>query len=379
MRNKKIALFWPTLAGGGVERNGLRVAEELIKRGFKVEIVVANAVGELISEVPSGVTFVNLDVPLGRGRLFFAVWPLARYLQRHRPDILWSNMTEANIIAILACMLSRTKSWLIISEHSTLSVRIKHVKRKKTLPLLVRLLYPLANRIHAVSAGVADDLANVSGVLREKIHVIYNPVLTSSFYRKAQESLEHPWFMPGAPPVVLGVGRLVAEKDFSTLIQAFTLVRQKREARLVILGEGEERPKLEKMVRNLGIEKYVDMPGFVENPFKYMKHADVFVLSSVWEGFGNVLVEAMALGTPVISTNCPSGPAEILEGGKWGELVPVGDVESLAKVLLKVLDQKNEAIIKGAIERAKQFSVERIVKKYINELFPSSFNQSDNK
>ncbi|NLO89188.1 MAG: glycosyltransferase, partial [Clostridia bacterium] len=185
----------------------------------------------------------------------------------------------------------------------------------------------------AVSQGVADDLVKTTGLMRELIKVIYNPIVTPELLEKAKESIGHPWFKPGQPPVILSAGRLTAAKDFPTLIHAFARVRAERLARLMILGEGEERPNLESLVRELGLESDVSMPEFVENPYAYMARAAVFVLSSAWEGFGNVLVEAMAVGTPVVSTDCPSGPAEILEGGKWGKLVPVGDVEKLAKAL----------------------------------------------
>ena len=184
-------------------------------------------------------------------------------------------------------------------------------------------------------------------------------------FAKSEEALDHPWFLPGEPPVILGVGRLTQAKDFPTLIRAFALVRKKHPARLMILGEGEERSKLETLVQELGLEKEVSLPGFVDNPYKYMKRAAVFVLSSKWEGFGNVLVEAMALGTPVVSTNCPSGPAEILENGRWGRLVPVGDVYALAEAIIETLDEEHHPDVAN---RAKDFAVELAVEKYINVL-----------
>jgi len=217
----------------------------------------------------------------------------------------------------------------------------------------------------AVSRGVADDLARLTGLPREKIQVIYNPVVTPELFVKAEEPLGHPWFAAGEPPVILGVGRLHEAKDFQTLIRAFALVRKKRVARLVILGEGEERPKLEALVRELGLEEEVALPGFVDNPFKYMKRAGVFVLSSQWEGFGNVLVEAMACGTPVVSTACPSGPEEILENGRWGRLVSVGDVDALAEAIILTLDDKNHPDV---ARRALDFGVQRAIDEYIRVL-----------
>jgi len=364
-------MFWPTLAGGGVERIGLRVARALSEKGYSVDIVVANARGELAGGIPPGVSLVNLRIPLGSGRLFLCLFPLAQYLRTRRPDVLWSNMTEANVIAILARMAAGSRCWLIVSERNTLSVRIRGQNlRKRVLPFLVGRLYPLADRIHAVSLGVADDLAKTTGLPREQIRVVYNPDVDADLSIKAEEPVDHPWFAPGEPPVVLGVGRLVAQKDFPTLIRAFALVHKERPTRLVILGEGEERSKLEALARELGLEQDIDLPGFVENPYKYMKRAAVFVLSSRWEGFGNVLVEAMALGTPVVSTDCPNGPAEILENGKWGELVPVGETQSLASAVLRTLDRVDVVRVKGAAERADQFRVESIIREYFCALFP---------
>ena len=213
---------------------------------------------------------------------------------------------------------------------------------------------------------------NVPAASKVRESDLESNVHTSDLHQKCgrAEPFDHPWFAPGAPPVILGAGRLTEQKDFPTLIRAFALVRKKHPARLMILGEGEERSKLETLVQELGLEKEVSLPGFVDNPYKYMKRAAVFVLSSRWEGFPNVLVEAMALGTPVVSTDCPNGPAEILENGKWGELVPVGETQSLASAVLRTLDRVDVVRVKGAAERADQFRVESIIREYFCALFP---------
>jgi glycosyltransferase involved in cell wall biosynthesis len=193
--------------------------------------------------------------------------------------------------------------------------------------------------------------------------VIYNPVDTDHIKTLATAPLEHPWFAPGAVPVVLSAGRLTRQKDFPSLLRAFAQVRQSRPARLVILGEGEERTSLETLARELGCRDDIALPGFVPNPYPYMAAAGVFVLSSAWEGFGNVLIEAMALGVPVVSTDCPSGPAEILGRGRYGTLVPVSDVDALARAIATTLDQPPEA--RRSIERASSFSCERIASQYL--------------
>jgi glycosyltransferase involved in cell wall biosynthesis len=190
-----------------------------------------------------------------------------------------------------------------------------------------------------VSKGVADDLALLIGLSRDRIDVIYNPVVSDNLLLKAQEPIDHPWFAAGEPPVILSVGRLSPQKDQAMLLRAFAKVRKSIPARLIILGDGDERAALEALARNLHIESDVAVPGFVENPFAYMNKSAVFALSSKYEGLPGVLIQAMACGCPVVSTNCPSGPAEILDGGKYGPLVPVGDEDAMAAALRQKLQE----------------------------------------
>jgi glycosyltransferase involved in cell wall biosynthesis len=239
--------------------------------------------------------------------------------------------------------------------------------KRRLSPYLVRWFYPWADAIVAISQGVAEDLSSLTGLPLERIQVIYNPVVTPKLLEKATEKIAHPWFAPGEPPIILGVGRLTKQKDFPTLIRAFALVRQRYPARLMILGKGEERLSLETLVQRLGLEEEVFFCGFVQNPYSYMAQASVFVLSSAWEGFGNVLVEAMAVGTPVVSTDCKSGPAEILAKGKYGELVAVGDEKGLARAIARTLKQpQNSERLKA---RSSKFSVEAIADQYLQVLF----------
>jgi glycosyltransferase involved in cell wall biosynthesis len=228
---------------------------------------------------------------------------------------------------------------------------------------LVRWLYPKSDELVAASYGTAEDLAQITRLPLDRIRVIYNPVVTPQVLRKSQEPVSHPWFALGEPPVILGVGRLVAQKDFFNLVSAFALVRQQRPARLVILGEGEDRPKLEQLIRTLNLEQDVALPGFVDNPYAYMAKASVFALSSRFEGFGNVVAEAMATGTPVVSTDCPSGPAEILGQGEYGRLVPVADSQALGAAILATLDQPVAPELLR--HRSLEFSSDRIVDQYL--------------
>ena len=364
VRTAKVALFLPSLRGGGAERVMVNLARGFIERGLQVDLVLAKAEGPYLSQVPKEVRVVDL----GAKRVLYSLPRLVRYLHQERPQVMLSALNHANIVAIWAKMLARVKMRLVVAEHSTLSRSTENATsfRAKFMPLLIKTFYPYADAVVAVSRGVAEDLITQTGLPAEKIKVIYNPVVTPELFTKAEEPLDYPWFRSGEPPVILGVGRLTKPKDFPTLIRAFALVRKERPARLMILGEGEERPNLEALVRELGLEEDVALPGFVENPYKYMKRAAVFVLSSRWEGFGNVLVEAMALGTPVVATDCPSGPAEILEGGKWGQLVPVGNETSLARAIILALSKPVNA---GELRsRAQLFSVDGVVQLYLDLL-----------
>lgn len=359
----RVALFLPSLHGGGAERVMLTLAKGFAERGLSVDLVLARAEGPYLAEVPSSVHLVDLKAP----RVLLALPSLVSYLRRERPRALISALDHANVLALWARALARVPVRVVVSVHNTLSLATSHAQnlRARWIPLCIRLFYPWADAVVAVSQGVAEDLIRLTGLPREKIEIIYNPVVTPELLAKAQEPLDHPWFAPGEPPVILGVGRLTEQKDFPTLIRAFALVRAQRPVRLMILGEGKDRPKLEALVRELGLQDDVALPGFVPNPFAYMVRAAVFVLSSRWEGLPTVLIEALACGTPVVSTDCPSGPREILEDGKWGRLVPVGDVDALADAIRMTLDAPDCLDAKA---RVGEFDAEKVVDDYLKVL-----------
>ena len=393
-RFQHIALFIRSLGGGGgAERVMVNLARGFSQRGHRVDLVLGKAEGPFLKEVPDSVRVVDLQARGGlasvpallRGlRDFSALAPvlatmgvppalrrlpaLTHYLRREGPTVMLSALPYGNITALLAVRLAGVRTVVVISEHNTLSVSAQnaHRRKKRSLPRLERYFYPRADSIVAVSNGVAEDLAGVTGLPRERITTIYNPVVRPELAELAQAPLGHPWFAPGAPPVLLGAGKLKPQKDFATLLRAFAQVRATRPARLVILGEGNARAKMLGLARVLGVATDVDFPGFVGNPFAYMARASVFVLSSVWEGFGNVLVEALACGCPVVSTECPSGPAEILDGGAYGPLVPVGDDAALARAILSVLDAPPDP--ERLRTRAALFSMDRAVEKYLGVL-----------
>lgn len=330
----KLAIYLHGLQGGGVERISLNLIPEFQTRGFEVSLVLDRAEGELLGQLPSVVRLVEL----GASRTLRAIPRLAHYLRRERPDVLLSSLGHNNIAALMARRLARTPTKVIVCQHNFLSMEAKAPDlRYRLLPLLYRLSLPRAEGVVAVSQGVADDMALAAGFDRRRIDVIYNPVVTSSFLQMAAERADHPWFEDTTRPIFLAVGRLVEQKDYPTLLRAFARIRKQRPCRLVILGTGPLGGRLEALVRELGIGDDTALLGFKPNPHPYIRAASVLVLASRYEGFGNVLVEALACGTPVVSTDCPAGPREILKNGRYGGLVPVGDVEGLARAMQAAL------------------------------------------
>ena len=331
-----IAFFLPSVRGGGAQRVIVNLAQGIIERGHPVDVVLATADGVFLDHLPPAVRVVDLRA----GRLIRSLLPLRRYLRRERPRILVSSMTHANLIALWAARLAGGRTPVMVTVHNTMSESTpdeRGLGGRLALPLL-RTFYPWAESIVAVSRGAADDLARTTGLPRERVDVIYNPVITPAILAAAARPPEHPWLAPGEPPVVLGVGRLTRQKDFPTLIRAFAEVRRERPARLLILGEGEDRPSLESLVVELGLGADVALPGFRDDALACMAGSAVFVLSSAWEGLPTVLIEALAAGTRVVSTDCPSGPREILQDGRLGALVPVGDARALAGAITAALD-----------------------------------------
>lgn len=360
INKKHIALFLPSLGGGGAERVMVILANGLAANGFDVDLVVVNAQGPFLTDIESLVRVVDLKA----SRVIFSLLALMRYLRKARPVVMLSALNHANVIALWACKIANIETRVVVSEHNTLSIEqaMAGIDRRRLMPWLMRITYPSAAGVVAVSSGVADDLARIIDLPREHIKVVYNPVVTERLDELSRHPVEHPWFAVGEPPVILSVGRLTVQKDFSTLIKAFAMLRKERIARLVILGEGELRGELQGLISQLKISDDVALPGFVDNPYSWMRSSSLFVLSSVWEGFGNVLVEAMACGVPVVSTDCPSGPAEILENGRWGRMVPVGSVESMYSAIEATL---NDTESPNAVLRAQDFGLTQALHSYL--------------
>ncbi len=331
---ERLAFFLPGLYEGGAERVILNLVEGISTRGYPVDLILARAEGPYMVQVPDSVRVVDLKA----SRVMNSIPALVHYLHQERPAALLSALF-ANVIALVSRRMSGVPVRLVISEHNILSSVTQNQAdlRWQFYPQLARWFYPWADGIIAVSNSVADDLVNTTTISRDRIRVVYNPVVNSMLGEKSMTKMDHPWFRLGEPPVIVSVGRLTTQKAFDVLIQAFTQLRQKHAARLLILGEGEDRPMLESLVRQLGCEQDVCLMGFVQNPYPYMARASLLALSSRWEGLPTVLIEALYLGTPVVATDCPGGSREILKNGEYGQLVPVNQPSVLADAMATCL------------------------------------------
>lgn len=355
---ERIAFFLPDLRIGGAEHMMAVIASALAQRGYKVDFVLVKAEGGYLETLDSKVKVVDLKC----ASTYTCLPALNRYLRSVKPEVMISALDLTNLFALIARKLSRQPKRIFIRLDNTQS-QIKRNPIKKVLErMLVNAFYPLADGIIAVSKAVADDFVQYMHKRPEHLTTIYNPILNKGIYEKMKEPLAHAWFTDKQIPVILGIGRLSPQKNFELLINAFAKVHEKRQVRLMILGEGPEREPLEKLVKALGLAEDIALPGVVSNPYQYLTNADLFVLSSSYEGLPTVLVEAMACGCPVVSTDCPSGPREILDGGRYGRLVPVGDIQSLADAMLRSLDEDKPAADPAWF---KQFDENLIVDQYV--------------
>lgn len=358
---KKVALMLPSLRGGGAERVTVLLANGLAEKGIDVDLVVCKSGGVYQSEVNHAVNIVDLDV----SRVAFSIIPIMKYLTRVKPHAAVSAMGHLNVATIIAKLFCRSKAKLLVVEHNSLSKEAKGRKVGAHILFLMRALYPFADEVAAVSARAADDLSNALRLKTGRVKVLYNPVVSNSIIQKAAMRVEEEWFEDSDIPIFLAIGRLTPQKDFLTLVRAFHLVCKTHPSRLIILGEGEMRGEIQEQIDKLQLSDSVKMPGFVENPFAYLKQSNAFVLSSRWEGLPTALIEAMACGTPVIATDCPAGPAEILENGRWGRLVPVGDENLLATGMIETITARHRRDVE---KRARAFDVETSVDAYLRLL-----------
>ena len=398
----------PHLKGGGAERKALMIASGLIRHGHEVDLVLERLVCDYPEELPPESRFFYLrrpgedahphtsreplpaapePRPLFQGpypfrvrypRLFLASalswnqlpmltstrlprWAAATaaYLERERPDVLLAMLIPSVAAATMAARAARRRVRIVGTLHNAVRSRRWLSRARRS--------YPGVDAAVGVSRGVAAELTEAVGVPAGRVHTIYNPVVSASLVRDADRPSGHPWLDGSGPQVVLAAGRLNKQKDFSTLLAAFAKLLARRPARLIVLGKGRLRATLTAQAEELRIAEHVDFPGFVRNPYAFMAKSSLFVLSSRHEGLPTVLVEAMACGCPVVSTDCPFGPDEILENGRWGELVPVGDAKALSEAMLRALDRPHprDALRK----RASEFGIDRAVTRYEALLF----------
>ncbi len=362
------AIYIHDLSPGGVERQCLVLAREFQARGVDVTLVMHRVRGELIPLLPRGVPVIDLD----SARTLQDVARLRRYLLDQRPDVFMANVDHNNIAASLAKLLAGSDTRLVICQHNPLTpgyhatVNWKH----RVVPLCYRMLAFRIDHAVAVSEGIAEELVRNGGLPERKVTTISNAVIGDDFPDRAGAAVKHPWFATRDRPVFVNAGRLVEMKDHRSLLHAFSLHLRRHPARLLILGAGPMRAELQVLAHTLGIADHVELVGFVQNPLPYMREADAFVLSSRSEGFGNVLVEAMGCGTPVVATNCPHGPADILENGRFGILVPPQDPAALAMAMGRIITEKARWPQRMLRDRAGAFTYQACAEGYL-KLFRS--------
>ncbi len=336
-----LAVFMATSGHSGVDRLARNLISALARRGYRVDLLKVRGHGPHLTEVPVNVRLIDL----GTAHTYSSLVPVARYLRRERPLSLYCDKDRINHTAILARALAQglkaPATYMAVGTGTTLSLDcaqrgwLHGVKTRWSTGKL----YPLADNVIVTSHGVADDMTAYTGLDRARIQVVPCPVVPATAFAGEFGQPDHPWFSDGGPPLIMGLGELCERKDFSTLIRAFALVRRDYPARLMILGRGKERDRLLALAGQLGVAEYLALPGFVDKPLDYLAGASLFVFSSRLEGLGFALIEALAVGIPVVSTDCPSGPREILGDGLYGPLVPVGDHQALAAAMLATLRQ----------------------------------------
>jgi glycosyltransferase involved in cell wall biosynthesis len=350
MAPARVLLFRPTLADGGADRVTLTLLEQLDRTRYQPTLVLARRQGALLDRVPADVPLIGLGV-----RLALAAPALARVLRAERPDVVLCTAGGANIVAVVAHRLARSGARLVLSERNAVR-RPGHEWRNRIEVPVKRALYPLADAVTAVSEGVARDLQDTLKLAPDRVRTVYNPVVGPDLPGLAAAPLDHPWFGDPARPVIVAVGRLVAQKDYPTMLQAFAVLRARRASRLVILGIGAEREALEALATKLGIADDTAFVGFDPNPFRWMARARLLLQSSVAEGLPGTLIQSMACGTPVVATDCNFGPREVVSDGVDGFLVAVGNARALADRADQLL---SDAALRDRMSHAARLAAQR--------------------
>ena len=365
MPRKPIAVLIAYTGDGGVEKMVNHLLSGFLAKGLAVDLLLLKARGRHLSGIPDGVRVISLNVKTA----LLAIPALRRYLLDTRPAALLAAKDRAGRVALIARRMAGTDTRVVlrIGMHLSGSLAGKNGVQRALRLYPVRWLYPWADAIVAVARPIAEDLSQIAGLPLDRFHVIPNPTIGPETHQQATMLPDHPWLRAASDiPVILAAGRLKPQKDFPTLLRAFSLLRRQQNIRLVILGEGPQRAELVALAQELGVSRDVDLPGFHENPYGFMRAARLFVLSSRFEGAPNVLIEAMAIGTPVVATDCPSGPHEILQGGRVGPLVPVGDATALAAAMAGELE--SPTCPERLREAVQPFTIENSTVQYLHVL-----------
>lgn len=382
----RIAIYVSSLKGGGAERVMLHLAQGFLEKKHTVDLLLSRYEGDYLNQVPESLNIIALEkttrlkglfLIMKRSslrlnflthfklpRFFSRLQGVINYIEQYQPDAIISALHNSNLSAVLGKNCTKSNVHIIVTEHIALSSYITSVpKRSKKLLPLIRLLYPLADDRVAVSDGVKNDLSDIAGIPVKSITTIFNPVITSKMQKDMLLPVEHPWLNTSEHYKLLAVGRLSKQKDFVTLIKAIDIIKNEIPLKLIILGEGKERESLSNLIIQKGLQNIIDLHGFVDNPYAYMANSDLFVMSSILEGLPTVLLEALACGCNIVSTDCPYGPSEILKNGMYGDLIPIRNVKKLAEAI-KNNYQKKELHNNGR-DYALQFTLEKATNEYV--------------
>lgn len=359
-----LSFFIPDLTLGGAEQVTVNIVNGLSDRGHDVDLLLSRSEGKLQSKLSDEVSVVTLapDRPHALG-VAEHLPALASYLRNEEPTALFPHLAHVSVVSLALKRILDIDTKVVPTHHKAFRTAPDRSAKDRVVSRLVPHLYPSADRLITVSGGVAESLTTKMPVSREHISVLHNPVEIETVRRRAEIPVDHDWLEDDGKDVILFVGRIEAQKDLETWLRAFRLIHDERpDTRAVIAGKGSDRDGLLSLADELGLADVVSMPGYVDNPYRYMSQASVFLLSSRYEGLPTVLIEALACGCPIVATDCPSGPREILDGGKYGELRPVGDAAGLSNAVTDALAQPDNAAVLR--ERADEFAPETVIDEY---------------
>jgi len=347
---------------GGIGRNLANLSNTLFRFGYRVDILVDRESFPYAGDISEGVNIRHLKTSHRIG----GVLHLLGYFLKYKPQVVLTPFVQLTLLAVRTRRLFRVPVKIFANIHSIYSVDFGSLDQKKRYRRVMDMkqYYSECDGLIAVSDGAAIDFSKLTGIPDSSIHRIFNPVVTDDLIERSMSRPDHPWFQADQPPVIIGIGRLVKNKNFDHLIEAFDILREQRECRLVIVGEGPARPDLESRAKESLFSEEILFTGRLENPFPHLRHSSVMVLASSYEGLSNTLIESLAIGTPVVSTDCPYGPREILEDGRYGELVPVKDINSLAAAVNRAIDDPIDR--SRLIESANRFKDTDIARSYIS-------------